>query len=200
MRYVALIIISFFVCVCMSNTSEIYSGIDSYKQIERLFKKSKNISIISPYISQSYAQILLRYSANKNIRLITSNAQTNAQALKFLLAPKLGVMKTGIFVLLLTIISFLINFILIGILLGIFSVMFIFLGYMRLKTKNVGVKIPKGKFIHEKVYIGDDYAITTSANLTYSGMHKNIENMVIIRDNIQLEQLSRHFNDLWYAG
>jgi len=55
----------------------------------------------------------------------------------------------------------------------IIGFLFFALFIVRLSTrrpKNIRLKVPK-EFIHAKFYVGDNEAITGSANLTYRGMH-----------------------------
>jgi len=71
--------------------------------------------------------------------------------------------------------------------------------YKRFKqgAGNIEVRVSGGPFVHEKIYIGSDTAITGSANLTYSGMHRNIEHIEITHDPERIAELGRHFNGLW---
>ena len=62
---------------------------------------------------------------------------------------------------------------------------------------NLRLKVVTDKFIHEKLYISDDNAIVGSANLTYAGMHKNIEHIELINEQDKVNQLSEHFDELW---
>jgi phosphatidylserine/phosphatidylglycerophosphate/cardiolipin synthase-like enzyme len=59
------------------------------------------------------------------------------------------------------------------------------------------LKVIKDKFVHEKLYISNGTAVTGSANLTYSGMHKNIEHVELTRDVKEVSELTRHFEELW---
>ena len=36
-----------------------------------------------------------------------------------------------------------------------------------------------------------------SANLTYSGMHKNIEHIEVIKEGDRIAELEKHFRQLW---
>ncbi len=75
----------------------------------------------------------------------------------------------------------------------------VLLAYRKYKKtdSNLKVKVAKGKFVHEKVYIGNDIAIVGSANLTYNGMHKNVEHIDVIKDDARIRQLREHFESLW---
>lgn len=62
---------------------------------------------------------------------------------------------------------------------------------------NLGVKLSGDTFIHEKVYLCEGRAITGSANLTYSGLHRNLEHVEVIVARDRLEGLAAHFGGLW---
>ena len=64
------------------------------------------------------------------------------------------------------------------------------------KGSKVELRKPKG-FVHAKFYIGDNEAIQGSANLTYNGMHKNLENISIIRNERDIEKLRKEFYKIW---
>ncbi len=178
------------------------SGSNSYKLIDELFKKSNELMIISPFISKNYAYTLLHYSQSKKIRIILSNSKSNIAALEILNTKKssYGGIKLFLFILILLSVSIILNFNVISFFLLIILIMLlVYIINKRISNKNnLSIKVPKGKFVHEKLYIGNNYAIAGSANLTYSGMHKNIEYMKIISDQNELKGLKEHFNSLWY--
>ena len=76
---------------------------------------------------------------------------------------------------------------------GIFLILFMII-YP--KGSRIEFRKPKG-FVHSKFYIGENGAIQGSANLTYNGMHKNVENISIIRDQEGIEKLRKEFYKLW---
>ena len=168
-----------------------------YKHVEKLIRRSKNVFIVSPYIDEYYAKFLLRYALNKKIYIISSSPDEKAKKL---------LTKGGFptLTLLLSIIMFLFYYLL---RLASLSYMFILImGFLlfalfivRLSTrkpKSIKLKIPK-EFIHAKFYIGDDEAITGSANLTYRGMHKNIEYLEIRNDPDYIKKLKTEFWRMW---
>jgi phosphatidylserine/phosphatidylglycerophosphate/cardiolipin synthase-like enzyme len=67
----------------------------------------------------------------------------------------------------------------------------------RRRGSNIRVKVVTNRFIHEKMYLSDDGAITGSANLTFSGMHRNIEHIDMVNDREKVRGLLGHFEELW---
>ncbi len=180
-----------------------YSGNESYKHIDDLIKNSHYLKIISPYISLFYAKKLVYYSKHKKILIITFKPQTKNElsAFKYLtkLNNSLRFIKLLIYAILLESVSLFLKFYYVAlILLGFFIIIFLlfYLIYGPITSSNISIKISK-KFIHEKIYIGNDLAIIGSANLTYNGMHKNIEYVEIIKDKNKINSLKDHFNSLW---
>ncbi len=174
-----------------------YSGDSSYRHIDKLINgKGRNLRIISPYISDYYTKMLHRAARKKKVYVIT-HGESNSKK-----APMTHGFR----------LKMLIYFAVIGLLLmffkfyifafGSFAVFAIVL-YFGIKgikgNPNLRLKFVNDKFIHEKMYIGDALAIVGSANLTYSGMHKNIEHLEIITDQSRIDELAAHFDELWGA-
>jgi len=168
-----------------------------YKHVEKLIRRSKNVFIVSPYIDEYYAKFILRHARNKKIYIISSSPDEKAKKL---------LMKGGFptLTLLLSIIMFLFYYLLR--LAGLNYMFILIIGFLlfalfivRLSTKkpkSIRLKIPK-EFIHAKFYIGDYEAITGSANLTYRGMHKNIEHLEIRNDPDYIKKLKTEFWRMW---
>jgi hypothetical protein len=56
----------------------------------------------------------------------------------------------------------------------------------------------KASFVHSKIYIIDKaYGIAGSANLTWRGLHSNVENLSIAETKEEVQQLERDFMVLW---
>ncbi len=56
----------------------------------------------------------------------------------------------------------------------------------------------KGVFIHAKIYLADKkFAISGSANLTYSGLNANIESLSIAETPDEVQQIENDFMRLW---
>ncbi|VVB76767.1 PLD-like domain protein [uncultured archaeon] len=172
-----------------------YSGSSSYLYVEDLLRRQKNLLIVSPFIDGYYARYLLSHSHGKNIRIISSSMQDDAAKLlrNTDLRPALG-FASAVFVA--NVAFFLLGwqFIAFAALSSIAAAAFIALSFK--KHSGITVKVPKS-FVHAKMYIGDDLAIEGSANLTYAGMHKNVEHVEVITDRARVAELRRQFIELW---
>ncbi|EQD48311.1 hypothetical protein B2A_08021 [mine drainage metagenome] len=187
----------------IGSPSKSYSGSESYKYVERLLRSSRSIDIVTPYIGAYYAKALVRHAASgKRIRVIIANGQAvNSEATSYVKSAVSGSRRyTHISVL--SFLAFILSY-LYGLqyLSLIFLLVFLFflasaLKRIPKKKLDIAVRYAQG-FVHEKMYIGDSEAITGSANLTYSGMHKNIEHLEITMDAGKISDLEKHFNALW---
>lgn len=191
----------------MSNPvqDELYSGDSSYMFVDELIKNKDNtLRIVSPYISNHYTKMLLGMKRKKDIRIITSRVSLeyrNSLLKEFL---GLGRFKKYMHLMVIftaaAIFAFLIRFISIGLLASVLDLLTVALfcrAYKRRTETMLRVKIADKKFVHEKLYIGDNTAITGSANLTFSGMHKNVEHIERTNDQRKVAELVKHFDELW---
>ena len=190
----------------MTNEYESYSGESSYKYVDALITNSDiELMIISPYISDYYTKLLIKQARVKLIRVITSeNSLSYKDSLlkDFVMKSMSGYIKGLAFFLILDLISIYLKFTYTTIILTvIFLALMLALVLIYKKYKktysNIKVKVAKGKFVHEKLYIGTNMAITGSANLTYNGMHKNVEHIDVIRDQNRIKEFKAHFESLW---
>jgi phosphatidylserine/phosphatidylglycerophosphate/cardiolipin synthase-like enzyme len=180
-----------------------YSGNESYKQIDILLNNSSELKIISPYISLFYAKKLAGLAKSKKIWIITAKPNSNSDLAAFKYLTKLNNIMTFI--------KLFIYFAIIGafailfkfytaalILVIVFLLVFVVLRlkYGSITHSNIFLKTSK-QFIHEKIYIGNNSAIIGSANLTYSGTHKNIEYIEVIKEKEKIKSLEKHFDSLW---
>jgi len=56
----------------------------------------------------------------------------------------------------------------------------------------------KAAFIHSKIYIADkSHAISGSANLTFSGLNKNVESISIAESKDEVQQIETDFMRIW---
>ncbi|MGC8651778.1 MAG: phospholipase D-like domain-containing protein [Candidatus Micrarchaeia archaeon] len=184
----------------MRDTQEQYSGSESFRYVDRLLGgNDKELLIISPYISDYYAHKLSKIR-KKRIRIITSEGSlAEGTALGSLhKAPRSRYAKAILYLAVLAVI-----FAYLDILYAVLAVLLIavlvllFMARTREQSTNIEIKATGRQFIHEKMYVGDKMAIVGSANLTFSGMHKNIEHIEIIRDSAYIEKLRAHFEELW---
>jgi hypothetical protein len=178
----------------------------SYKSVERLlFSKGRNLYVISPFVSTYYLKILKRISSRKNVYLITSESAFK-KSVEISGSRPFGKPKAAhaAAVLAMFVASYLASeYIIALIFLDVMAAwcMFYPIGMAgRSKKGRMHVRVVRGNFVHEKVYISDSMAITGSANLTYSGMHKNTERISIIDDRKEIGELRRHFDELWHRA
>jgi len=67
-----------------------------------------------------------------------------------------------------------------------------------LSTPNVKVKVLWKRKLHAKIIVVDDILlIVGSANLTFYGLHENIEGYVVLRDAESVKSALDDFNELW---
>ena len=173
-----------------------HTGSDCYRYVDELIRSSREVMIISPFVDMYYAEFLARNSRGKRIMLLSSSIDRAAQkvlgrsrrpfmflalaaALAILAASEYyaGILSTA-------------DVLASVFLTGVFA-------FFLLGTKsNVTVRKPF-KFVHMKVYISETQAIQGSANLTYNGMHRNIEHVEVINDPDVIDQLRDDFMKLW---
>ena len=178
----------------------------SYKSVEKLlFSKGRNLYVISPFVSTYYLKVLKRISSRKNVYLITSEAAFK-KSIEISGSYKFGRPKVAhaAIVLAMFAAAYLASeYIAALIFLDAMAAwcMFYFIGMAGGSRKSrMHVRVVRGNFVHEKVYISDSMAITGSANLTYSGMHKNTERIAIIDSRKDIGELRRHFEELWHKA
>ncbi len=184
------------------------SGSQSYKPVEHMiFSRGRELRIISPYISPYYMKMLLRISRRKSVYIITSPSTYDSLSGQFgIKAHRLGPkpLHGGILILISIFLALLSQYLLSLIALdffGIWVIAYIISLFLSKKSrKNLHMKKTSGEFVHEKIYISDDEAIVGSANLTFSGMHKNIEHIELIKDPAEIKHLKSHFMGIWASA
>ncbi len=177
--------------------AESYSGSESYRYVEKLLESEKNILIVSPYIDNYYAKYLVAHAGGKRMYVISSAIQQKAE--KILRGGGFREMAaaalSAIFLILIAASFFVLYLVFIAIPLG--AIIF----WFRLQSErraNVHLKIPK-RFVHAKMYIGDGCAVEGSANLTFSGMHRNIESIRMVSDAGEISEMKGQFWKMWNA-
>ena len=179
-----------------------YSGSESYRYVDPLIQGSRRVWIISPYIGKHYGEMLRNFRSDRDVRIITMNVKENAEGVLALSKrnPRRSHSLFGVslIMVLLVVLSYIYG---LGLYVLAFTILFVIFIYQAIKAeaaKPAGrVKLMEGKLIHEKVYIGDGVAVVGSANLTYSGMHKNIEHIEVIKEGDRIAELEKHFRQLW---
>jgi len=185
---------------------ESYSGESSFRYVDKLIKEgSRGLMIISPYISDYYITMLVREAGKKRIRVITSESSLGYKDAKIKNFVRKGLgsyFKAILFFIFLDFISIFLKsnyttIALSAIVAGLIIILILVYKKQRKAYSNIEVKVSKKKFVHEKLYINDGMAIVGSANLTYNGMHKNVEHIEIIRNVRRVLLLKDHFESLW---
>lgn len=180
--------------------AENYEGTDTYKYIDGLLRKRSNeLLVITPFLGPSYASALWKEAGKKKVYVVISNSKINSKAWKLLSHGRLGgyarafaylaVLSALLFYLKLKVFAF-------GTVALLAAVLLLAI-IRRSKRGNLHVKISDRLFIHEKLYITDTEAISGSANLTYGGTHRNLEQIAITHDPSEIRRLKEHFWAVW---
>ena len=175
--------------------NERYYGKDTYRHFDKLLSRTGEILIVSPYIDAYYAKILVRKSRGRKIYLISSSPESGA--LKIIKGESASLVIVAYTALSLLLFLLLLHLGIRNSLLFISLLPFLFGLYKAFtKRSKVRVKLPK-QFIHAKMYISKDMAITGSANITYNGMHKNLEQTEIVYNVDEISRLRKQFWRIW---
>ena len=166
-----------------------------YRHVERVLSGERNIMIVSPYIDDYYASYLLRHSRGKSIRILSSSIRPEAaKRLKGRRAAPAAAFALAVITLDIALIAAgIVYFAFIAI---SSAVAVIALAISLRRRTGIALRVPKG-FVHAKMYIGDNLAVVGSANLTYAGMHGNVEHVEVISDKGRINDLKKQFMGLW---
>ena len=186
-----------------SDGNALYSGSASYREVEKLlYGRGRGLSIVSPYLSRYYVRKLAGIARRKRIRLITTaqTAKEERELVRYLGRRGASIwLKALIALLLFGVLSALAGLELLALLamqaLAIDSMLLVVSAARR--KPRIEVRFVRGVFVHEKLYISERQAITGSANLTWSGMHKNVEHLEITGNPDKIRALANHFQELW---
>ncbi len=173
-----------------------YCGIDTYKYINELINSAGDILIVSPYIDSYYAKMLSDSCSGRKFYIIASSIEQ--EVIRLLSGSKrpLMVVRYALLSVLLMSLSILYG---LGWMLVVLSLIPAAVGmfkYLSGKRRMV-LKVPR-QFVHAKIYISDRMAITGSANLTYKGTHRNLEQISITYDSDEISRLRGQFWDMWH--
>lgn len=180
----------------LGDTDSYYAGHECYKFTEKLIRNGKEILIVSPYIDAYYAKFLNENSSGRRIKVISSSLDPEAK--KILKRKKPLGMLLAVLVIIFSI-SYLAysfkfyypSFLALSAFLVLLSLVF-----FSTKKYNIELKTPS-EFVHAKMYINESEAIHGSANLTFNGMHRNIEHIEIVRAKNKIANLKHEFFRLW---
>jgi phosphatidylserine/phosphatidylglycerophosphate/cardiolipin synthase-like enzyme len=172
-----------------------YYGQNSHKHIEKLLKNEKNLLIISPYLDDYYANYIIQNSRGKNVHIISSSIKQSAA--KRLTENRMrGMAMFTLLIAAINIVLFSLDIFALYFAISSFVVLLVLFLSSLLPKRKIYLKIPK-EFVHTKMYVGDRTAIEGSANLTYNGMHKNIERISITHNSAKISESKREFWKLW---
>lgn len=178
------------------NANSYYSGKECYKFVEGLILSGKEILIVSPYIDAYYARFLVENSAGRKMRIVSSSLDPEARKILGRKKP-LGLLLAGMAIVLgLDYLSYSFGVLSWWLILFSIAVIATYLSLFRFKRYEIELKIPR-EFVHVKLYLNEREAIHGSANLTYNGMHKNVEHIEVIREKEKVERLRDEFSRLW---
>lgn len=180
---------------------EHYSGSSSHKLVDGLISgPGSELLVVSPYIDNYYARALLKASKRKKVRIITSPdaLEYRNSFLKSLGAQKMkGYAKATLYFSVLSAVTVCFGlYYMIAPVIAITALMFLLMLRARNSTA-IQLKVIKKPFVHEKLYVCNGVAVTGSANLTYSGMHRNVEHVDLTRKEELVSALKDHFEELW---
>lgn len=173
-----------------------YSGQQCYKFAEGLIRRGREILIVSPYIDGYYARFLMENSDGKKIKILSSSMDPEAKRILRRKKPLGMLSAVSLLVLSVDYLSLTARLLTIFVIVVSAIILAVALVAFKLKKYEMEVKVPRG-FVHAKMYISENEAIHGSANLTYSGMHKNVEHIEVIREREKIEMLRKEFYRLW---
>jgi phosphatidylserine/phosphatidylglycerophosphate/cardiolipin synthase-like enzyme len=173
-----------------------YSGKDSYRYVERVLKSEKNLMIVSPYIDDYYAGYLVKHSRGKRIRILSSSMQPGASRRLRKGRNLVPAVRFSLLAAAFNVAFFLLGIQFLAFLIVTSAIAVLFLALSLRRNRNISVRVPKG-FVHAKMYVGDSVAVEGSANLTYAGMHNNVEHIDVIHDRKRIGDLKRQFAAMW---
>ncbi len=172
-----------------------HDGRESCRYIDAMIGSRGRMLVVSPYIDAYYAKRLAARAPRGKTYVITSSA--DAQALKIL-----GKGGSRLWIAAYTLLSTLLMyaFVLLGI--GGYYLLIVAVPLIIGTAKHwrvrsaISLRVPRA-FVHAKMYIAQCAAATGSANLTYSGMHRNIEHLSVTYSHEEIRRLEKQFWRLW---
>lgn len=173
-----------------------YTGRSSYKYAERLISEGRDILIVSPYIDSYYAEFLLRNGRKKHIKIISSSVEREARKILGRKRSLGNFFATALLVLPLDYLSFTFSVLSIYVILASLLILSMAFYLCIHRKSDIELKIPR-EFVHAKIYISDGVAIFGSANLTYKGMHENIEHIEVREKENEVNRLKSEFWKIW---
>jgi len=204
---------------------EVVTGIIADKVIPLIRSAKRKIWVVSPWISSEVAQLLIqKHTEGVDTKLITTLNMTpsHIQALSQLLERKKelvrpqhrGLLIAGYIIVLFGLLASIILLVapeITPIVYALPTLLIVVIVGLVLLALGMGVKrsyltpiIGEGNLVihrdeqslHAKLLICDDIAVIGSANMTWSGLHRNIEIIVVIRNPQLVRRLEDFFEKL----
>ena len=181
------------------NPAKEYSGSSSYKYVEKLIDGGKRVLIVSPYIDEYYARYLISRGMSRRIYVIASSVSENVEKMlsggRRWLNPVYAFLTVAILVTLLLYFDVQYLYVLLLAVIAI-ALTGAIATLMHEKRSNIRFKRPSS-FVHAKLYISEKMAIEGSANLTYKGLHSNVEYIKIVYERREIDELEKRFWSMW---
>ncbi len=175
------------------------TGAGSHAQVEQLIRRGREIYIVSPYIDNYYAALIRRHAGRKRFYILSSSMKGNARRILESRGSWASVAVFAASVVVILCILFALSLLSPGIaVLAVLAVLARIAVFKHFSGNRIRLKVP-GRFVHAKMYISERMAITGSANLTYNGMHSNIEHMETVYDPRTILELKKQFWKIWDA-
>ncbi|MDE1851703.1 MAG: hypothetical protein KGH69_03385 [Candidatus Micrarchaeota archaeon] len=174
-----------------------YSGRSCYRHVDRLIRRGRRVLIVSPYVDDYYAKFLLANSQGKEIYLLSSSVE---RSVRRRLEGRLPAAKMAAGAAVIAAVEYMLFAI--GaqlIYLFLYPLLMAVALYIVVLPRRIKLKVPKS-FVHAKLYISEDEAVRGSANLTYRGMHSNIEHIEVVRDRKEIGSMANEFWRLWNSS
>jgi phosphatidylserine/phosphatidylglycerophosphate/cardiolipin synthase-like enzyme len=174
-----------------------YYGKESYRIIDRLVNSTGPICIVSPYIDVHYAKMMTK---NRRARFYIISSSIGEDAHRLMARSRYISKRRIICGITLSIASYAVMRLLYPLQspFGLALPLAIAVASLALaiSKSNITIKKPR-RFIHSKFYVCDFLAVEGSANLTYNGTHKNIEQISYTEDAKRISALKDQFEKLW---
>jgi phosphatidylserine/phosphatidylglycerophosphate/cardiolipin synthase-like enzyme len=181
----------------LSDGNRYVHGRESYRYVEKLIRSGNEVCIVSPYIDPYYAAFIRKNAHARRFYVVSSSLDRGAARILTSRSSPIGVVLFATLVLCIDYAVSVLGFLSAAILLLSASVIFLRFAVFKVFGRNmISLRMPKN-FVHAKIYVSDRMAINGSANLTYRGMHSNIEHIEITTEKAAVEKLRREFWDLW---
>ncbi len=175
-----------------------HHGSDSYRHIDRMLDTARRMYIVSPYLDRYYAERIFRNASRSEFYIISSSMDEGARHVlrRNGSLPMLAAYSLFSTALLYAFVSFGIS----GYALLAPAIPFA-MGMVKYRSsssrsRRIHLKVPD-RFVHAKMYVSETQAVLGSANLTYKGMHSNVETIEVTKEQDKVDRLLDHFWEMW---